>query len=375
MRTHNPENERIKRAYLIYLKEARRLGEHSIDAAAAALSRFESFTRYRDFRRFHTQQAVAFKRKLADARSQQTGQPLSKRTLFTTLNALRSFFHWLAGQPGYRSHLSYGDGDYFNLSEKEMRIAKASPEKRVPSIEQVLHVIRAMPSSTAIERRNRALIAFTLLTGVRDGAAASFKLKHVDVTSGKVVHDAREVKSKFSKTFTTWFFPVGDEVREIVVDWVGYLKSDLLFGPDDPLFPATFVRLSHDHKFEAAGLARTHWSNATPIRNVFKEAFARAGLPYFNPHTFRNTLAQLGERLCRTPEEFKAWSQNLGHEKVLTTFSSYGEVGRERQAELIRALGCRPRASSTSDPIDMLLQAVQALKDRTETSQADERSI
>ena len=32
---HNPENERIKRAYFIYLKEARRLGEHSIDGAAS----------------------------------------------------------------------------------------------------------------------------------------------------------------------------------------------------------------------------------------------------------------------------------------------------------------------------------------------------
>ncbi len=28
---HNPDNERIKRAYFIYLKEARRLGEHSIE--------------------------------------------------------------------------------------------------------------------------------------------------------------------------------------------------------------------------------------------------------------------------------------------------------------------------------------------------------
>jgi hypothetical protein len=42
-------------------------------------------------------------------------------------------------------------------------------------------------------------------------------------------------------------------------------------------------------------------------------------------------LSQLGERLCRTPEEFKAWSQNLGHEQVLTTFSSYGQVAAERQ--------------------------------------------
>ena len=41
----------------------------------------------------------------------------------------------------------------------------------------------------------------------------------------------------------------------------------------------------------------------------------------------------------KSPEEWKAWSQNLGHEQVLTTFSSYGTVQAERQAELIRRLG------------------------------------
>ena len=90
---------------------------------------------------------------------------------------------------------------------------------------------------------------------------------------------------------------------------------------------------------QCQGLSRSHWSTATPIRKIFKEAFAKAGLPYFHPHSFRRTLAQLGERLCHTPEEFEAWSQNLGHETVLTTFSSYGEVARDRQAKLIRQLG------------------------------------
>src|SRR5258705_1855236 len=154
MRKHNPENERIKRAYFEYLKEARRLSERSIDAAAAALSRFEDYTKYRSFERFRTQQAVAFKRRLAEQVSQRTGERLSKQSLFSTLNALRAFFHWLAGQPGYRSHLSYGDSDYFNLSEKESRIAKASSQKPTPTIEQILHVLGAMPSATAIERRN-----------------------------------------------------------------------------------------------------------------------------------------------------------------------------------------------------------------------------
>jgi hypothetical protein len=37
-----------------------------------------------------------------------------------------------------------------------------------------------------------------------------------------------------------------------------------------------------------------------------------------------------------TPEEMKAWSQNLGHEDVLTTFTSYGTVHVLRQGELIR---------------------------------------
>ena len=180
MRTHSPENERIKRAYFVYLKEARRLSEHSIDAAAATLSKFEEYTKYRDFKRFRIQQAVGFKRKLADQVSQRTGEKLSSSTLFANLNALRAFFHWLAGQQGYRSHLTYADADYFALSEKESRVAKATLERRVPSLEQILHVVRMMPCESDIELRNRALVAFTLLTGARDGAIASLKLKHVD---------------------------------------------------------------------------------------------------------------------------------------------------------------------------------------------------
>jgi hypothetical protein len=53
----------------------------------------------------------------------------------------------------------------------------------------------------------------------------------------------------------------------------------------------------------------------------------------------RNTLVQIGETRCRSAEHFKAWSQNLGHERVLTTFYSYGAVTSGRQAEIITSLG------------------------------------
>ena len=42
--------------------------------------------------------------------------------------------------------------------------------------------------------------------------------------------------------------------------------------------------------------------------------------------------------MCQSPEDFKAWSQNLGHEQVLTTFTSYGKVADDRQGEIIRSL-------------------------------------
>jgi integrase/recombinase XerD len=67
--------------------------------------------------------------------------------------------------------------------------------------------------------------------------------------------------------------------------------------------------------------------------------FDKAGLPYFNPHRFRSTLVRLGEQLCRTPEEFKAWSQNLGHEGTLTTFLNYGEAAPQRQADIFSGFG------------------------------------
>lgn len=103
--------------------------------------------------------------------------------------------------------------------------------------------------------------------------------------------------------------------------------------------PRPLMRHGENRGFVAAGLDRKHWSNASPIRRIFSKSFQEAGLPSFNPHSFRDTIVRLGEQLCRTPEEFKAWSQNLGHEKVLTTFMSYGDVGRARQAELIANLG------------------------------------
>lgn len=339
MQQHNAANERIKREYFTYLKEARRQSEASVDAVAAALTRFEVYNQRRDFKSFHHQQAVAFKQWLSRQRNETTGKPLSKATLHATLSHLKRFFQWLAGRPGYKSRFSYSDAEYFNVSEKDARIATARRSRPVPTVEQVRHVIALMPAGTEIEHRNRALVAFILMTGARGSAVASAKLKHIDLVSGCFYQDAREVKTKYSKTFTTAFFPVGEDVRQIVGDWVNYLLRQKLWSHDDPLFPKTLMTIGVTKRFEHVQLSREHWSNATPIRDIFKQAFSAAGLPYYHPHSLRHTLAQMGERLCRTPEQFKAWSQNLGHEGVLTTLFAYGTVPEGRQREIMTGFG------------------------------------
>jgi integrase len=362
MTTHNANNERIKHKYFAYLREAMRHSELTVDASAKALNRFEVYTKHRDFKTFHFQQAIAFKKHLAEQRGQQSGEKLSKATLYATLRQLKQFFQWLAREPGYKSRVQYSDAEYFNLSDKDTRIATAQRQQKVPTLEQIKHVIKSMPVSTEIEQRDRALIAFTLLTGARDSAIASMKLKHIDLTSNSVFQDAREVNTKFSKTFPTFFFPVGDESLEIVAEWVAYLREDKLWGNDDPLFPATHIALGASRQFEVLGLKRDHWSSASPIRAIFREAFASAGLPYFHPHSFRNTLVRLGQEICKSPEEFKAWSQNLGHESPLTTLLNYGQVAYQRQGEIIRSMAM-PHQAVQSDVSALARAMIKELRD------------
>lgn len=358
----NADNERIKWKYLRYLKEADGKSEASLDAVAKAIARFQESTRDRDFRAFHKEQAIAFKKRLSETLNEFTAKPLSKSTIDTTLRALREFFHWLAREPGYKTKLEYSDAHYFNLSAKDQEVARAKRPKRVATLEQLHTVLSVMPADTDIEQRDRAVLAFAMLTGARDGALVTLKLKHVDMDEGMIDQDGREVATKRSKTIQTWFFPVGGDALEIARKWVEARYSDHLAGPEDPLFPKTRVARDNEGNFRAMGLAKDGWANAQSIRKIFKVACERVGLDPINPHTLRDTLALLGERICRTPEEFKAWSQNLGHAKVMTTFNSYGSVPSHRQAEIIRSLQSVNPVAAEGNDFEIIAEALDRLR-------------
>jgi integrase len=358
----NPGNERVKRRYFRYLKEARGLAATTINQAALAIADYEKFSGADDFKSFSSKRAIAYKRYLWSKGGKRAAQLSARATVHTKARQVQQFFRWLADQQGYRSRISHTDLDYLNPARRDAELSRVRLDKPAPTIEQVQQTIRAMPSSTDIALRNRALVAGALLTGARVAALASLKLKHVRADRLGIDQDARDVRTKFAKTQTTFFFPVGDDVRQLFLDYVDHLGMKLGWGKEDPLFPATARTVGQDHQFGWCGLSRDHWQTADPIREIFRRAFAKAGIPYFTPHTIRNCLTNWGQQVCRTPEEMKAWSQNLGHDEVLTTLTSYGRVPLQRQAELLRRPGERQEPERVEADLDRLLREVLAAR-------------
>jgi integrase/recombinase XerD len=335
---NNPKNDRVKRDYLIYLKDARQRSPATVEQVRHAIDRLEAYIGFKDFATFNKDQALSFKRALVTSKAQRSGKPISTATAHHVLQALKEFLAWLHGRPGYGRRIDPAHIAYLNLTTKDERIAHVSSPKSYASLEQYRAALFNMPNTTDVDRRDQAVMALLLLTGMRDAAAVSLKLKHISIERGHVFQDPRDVKTKFSKAIETFFFPVGDDVVAIIREWIRYLTTECLFSPRDPLFPKTLVRPDEQCSFVAQGLSRMHWANAAPVRAIFKAAFARAGLPYFKPHTVRDTLTQLAYKLQLSPEQLKAWSQNMGHSNVLTTLEGYGHVSTERQAEILAQL-------------------------------------
>jgi integrase len=188
------ENEKVKRAYTFYLEAASGKQNATIDSALRAIARFEESTGSKPFSKFGVEQARSFRARLVEPGPD--GKLLSAATVSTTLKHLRNFFLWLSREPGYRSRLNPNDAQYFNPSEQDRRIAGARREGHVPTLEDIKRVLNAMPSQSPVEKRDRALVAFAVLSGARDGAMVTFRLKHLDLAAGTIFQDGREVKTK-----------------------------------------------------------------------------------------------------------------------------------------------------------------------------------
>ncbi|MEP0520389.1 MAG: site-specific integrase [Hyphomicrobiales bacterium] len=338
MAKHVEENERIKWAYAMYLRDAKGQDPKTIDKALAAIRRFEESTKFKPFKKFHRMQATAFKEHLAQAKNVHTGKPLGVTTIDSTLRLVQACFFWLASEQGYKKAVTYADVEYFNNTMKAARVAHAKREIPYPSMEQCAHAFQAMPNGTEYEKRDKALFAFFMLTCARDGAVASLKLKHVNMETRQMYQDGREVNTKNAKTFRCQFFPVDTAYLNCISDWINFLRTEKMFGPTDALFPKAKIAVVPGQGFQNVGLDRVGYAGSAKLNKIIRTAFAKVQMPEFTPHSFRKTLFDYADKTCANMTQLKAWSMNLGHENLATSINSYLPVSEARQLEIIRGM-------------------------------------
>ena len=230
----NPRNERLKLDWIEELEI--RKAESTIDQRLAALRQYEATTGLADFAAIDRNKVKTYLEALRQT-------PTRMRTKQAKVRHVRGFFDWMIADERLRPKKVRKALLSLRLTDKEVRAGNATRTVNYATVEQITGTIEAMPKTNAIERRNRALLAFTLLSGARDGAIITMKVKHVLWAEREVTQDPNEVATKASKMIQTWFFPVGEAIEHEVKSYLAFLKDELGFTPVDPLFPSTYVCL------------------------------------------------------------------------------------------------------------------------------------
>lgn len=320
------QNEKIKREFLEHLKGAEGFAPSSLNTFAEAVDQWQLFAENDDFANFNKSKALAFRDWLSTRKANTESGTISLVTRYNYLRRVKRFFKWLSGQPEYKNKLIGNEIEFLRLSRGDALIARQGTTKQMPTLEEAKAIIESIEIKNEIDMRDRALISFALITGLRIAAIATLKMKNFDLKNKLIDQNpADKVKTKNSKRILTTFFPIGwDEPEKYFLEWYEYLKSKG-FRPNDPIFPATmnnFIAEKNEYSKEFVG--NNAWSGTSGARKIFEKRCKNADLPYFNPHSFRHLVVNILSKTRLTEEEKRAISLNLGHANVGTTFGSYG---------------------------------------------------
>ena len=196
-------------------------------------------------------------------------------------------------------------------------------------------VIGSTPASTPIDHRDRALLAFARLTGARTDAVASLRITHVDIAEERVFQDSREVGKNPRKAL----------IRHSSL-WAVGRKPPSASGMRTWKRIWDFAPKIHSFRRREQVLAIGSIRTDRILENLLSRRVARAvdvqtyvclrrpGL--FRSAPLRRTLVRLGVALPLGDVTKKAWPQYLGHDDVLVTHRSCGQLPRHKQNELIK---------------------------------------
>lgn len=335
------ENELAKRRFYEYLKGGKGFADDSVRKFAEAIAQWQNFSEQDDFSNFTKEKAMAFRDWLKTRDTKTDAGHLSMATQYNYLRRVKRFFKWLSEQSDYRQRVRKTDVDFLRLSQKDARIATSGTTKRMPTFDEVKQIIESIEVKNEIDMRDRAIISFALITGMRISAIATLKMKNFDKENKIIDQNPGDgVLTKNSKKILTTFFPIGwSEPERYFMEWYDHLLEKGAKS-DNPIFPSTLKGFSNKSDYSKTLVSDDLWSSSGGARKVFEKRCVNAGLHYFHPHSFRHLIVSMMSKTRLTEEEKRAISMNLGHDNVGTTFGSYGygNMSGEDAVKIVRKI-------------------------------------
>jgi len=327
----HPDNERIKHRYFDKVVHGFGKNDKTRRKIVGAMSIFEEFNCYKDFKLFVYEDAKGFQKYLITKYSH------SMQNAYRTMQAVRDFFIWLKEQEGYKK-LKYDDINSLKLSLKDTEKAKMSKPRKTIDIEKWEEMVLNIKPKDEVEERGRAMFATLLITGIRIDALISLRIGDLDLDRNYLFQDANHVNTKGSRSHKTDFWKLRPEIKQILVDWVEMLRREYGFRDEDPLFPRIQITSNEFLQFEKDGFKKEFLKQAKVVRDELSKQFENANLDYYTPHTIRNSLTDLFFSCDLTMEQLKAVSQNLSHKSLLTTVGSYYNLSEQKKSQTIEEL-------------------------------------
>jgi integrase len=342
----------LRYEYRVYQRQAKGADDKTIQASARAIVELSEFLDGTSLHDITREQVIAFKEQEYQRVGKRSNKLLAPSTRVHTLSALKQFFSWLSTHYG---ETSLGKRyacliEYLTPSKNDVTRSRTSKQlSDLPTMDQVVGMVKAMPEANLENRRDKALLSLMVLIAPRVSAAVSLRIGHIDRQRRVVIQDGATVDTKFGKTIISALVPVDADLETYFLDYHGERSS--MAGEDAPLFPCAV-----DAFGQLGASAERFWNSPNSVRRILASACERAGVPYFSPHKFRNFLALWGLKNCVSPEERKAFSQNIGHDIEQMTWNGYAKVPADSQIECVRSLQ-RRRTSSLGEKVQERFQS------------------
>jgi len=238
------------------------------------------------------------------------------------------------------AYLALHHPEHANTIQRVLAIPAKRAEKNLltyltdPEVDALLS---ASDQTTWTSRRDHAMLALTIQTGLRISELIALNCQNITLTTGANVHTT----GKGRKTRRT---PLTPTIRTVLKAWL----SERAGAPDEPLFPTrTGARLSRDaieHRLQVHLQAAATSCPSLKTKHV-------------TTHTLRHTAAM---RLLLAGNDITVIALWLGHEQISTTniYLHADMTHKQKAIDRTRPITAKP---GRYQPPDTLLAFLEAL--------------